>query len=77
MDDFLSVVTDIEQTCQNVEQISSMTREQVNLIMTAEDGLNRISNVVEKNLIISYDSEKTSENLAAEAGKLYTMVKTS
>lgn len=77
IEDFLRVVTDIEQTCQGVEKISAMTHQQVSLVIAAEDGLNRISEVVEKNLIISQDSEKTSENLAAEAGKLHTMVKNS
>lgn len=72
--EFLKVVQDIESAGREVEQVASMANEQVTVVLDAVESLNLIYSVVEKNSVISENSEVTSESLANEASKLREMV---
>lgn len=74
VDDFLNVVAELEKENQNINEIANMANEQVKSVLEAVSGLEKIAEVVENNVLISENSEQTSEYLTAETSKLYRIV---
>lgn len=74
VEEFLGVVSEMEQESKEIVKVAQMAEQQVGVVGSAVKGLNRIAEVVENNVEVSKDSEKTSENLATEADKLYQIV---
>ena len=73
-EEFTSVIKEIETASRNVEEISSMVRQNVDTVSRAVEGLDVIENVVGKNMEISKSSKFVSEHMASEAGKLLEIV---
>lgn len=74
VDEFLDVVKDMQQSSENVTEVAGRAGQQVEAVLQAVDGLEKITRVVENNVSVSRDSEQTSENLAGEASRLYKIV---
>ena len=62
------------KTSGNVNEITDMVRHNVEIVDKAVEGLDIISQVVEKNIEISQNSKNVSGNMAEEAGKLLELV---
>ena len=73
-EEFASVVAEMEETSSSVKQITSMVKQNVDTVTKAVEGLDAITNVVEKNVQISQNSKAVSEHMADEAGKLLELV---
>lgn len=71
---FDSMGEQIEKASTGVKEIADMVRKNVSVVTQALDGLEHISNVVERNVEISQDSEQVSMTMAEEAGNLLQMV---
>lgn len=74
IDEFAAVAGEIQKTSSNVNEITTMVRQNVQTVSRAVDGLDAISQVVEKNVEISQNSKTVSSNMAEEAGKLLDLV---
>lgn len=74
LEEFMSVVEEIKKTSGNVNEITDMVRHNVEIVDKAVEGLDIISQVVEKNIEISQNSKNVSGNMAEEAGKLLELV---
>lgn len=74
VDEFLTVVEDMEQGSQNIEEIAQMAEKQVQDVLDAVNGLEKIARVVENNVLASQEGEHTSENLAQETERLYKIM---
>lgn len=74
LEEFMSVVEEIKKTSGNVNEITDMVRHNVEIVDKAVEGLDIISQVVEKNIEISQNSKNVSGNMAQEAGKLLDLV---
>lgn len=68
------VVENIEKTDHDVEQITDMVRENVDIVSHAVSQIERISGVVEENVRISHDTKQASTNMADITGKLLEIV---
>ena len=71
---FDSMADGIEKASNSVRQISDMVRGNVSIVSQAMEGLEHISNVVNRNVEISNNSEQVSAAMAQEAGKLLQLV---
>ena len=71
---FEEMTVEIEKASENVKQVSDMVKENADTIISAMDGLEQISGVVERNVEISRNSEMASTSMADEAGKLMDLV---
>lgn len=74
VNEFMTVVDDMESESKNVLNIADMADGQVTEVMKAMDGLQKIARVVENNVEISLDSQKTSEDMAREMEQLYKLI---
>lgn len=74
MEEFAAVVEEIRKTSNNVNEITNMVRQNVQTVSRAVDGLDAISQVVDKNVEISQNSKTVSSNMAEEAEKLLDLV---
>ncbi|MDE6853136.1 MAG: HAMP domain-containing protein [Lachnospiraceae bacterium] len=72
--EFATVVEEMKKTSNNVDEITNMVRQNVHTVSRALEGLETISQVVEKNVEISQSSKNMSSNMAEEAGKLLDLV---
>lgn len=68
------VVENIEKTDHDVEEITGMVRENVDIVSHAVGQIERISGVVEENVRISHDTKQASTNMADITGKLLEIV---
>lgn len=68
--EFMSVVEEIENSGQDVAQISELAQNQVNAVKHVTKQLEAISEVVDRNFTISKNSENTAEILSQEAEHL-------
>lgn len=68
------VVENIEQTDHNIAEITSMVRQNVDIVAHAVSQIERISSVVEDNVRISQDTKQVSANMADITGKLLGIV---
>ncbi len=68
------VVETIEQTDHNIEEITDMVRQNVDIVSHAVSQIERISNVVEENVRISQNTKQASSNMADITGKLLEIV---
>lgn len=68
------VVENIEKTDHDVEEITGMVRENVDIVSHAVSQIERISGVVEENVRISHDTKQASTNMADITGKLLEIV---
>lgn len=71
---FDSMADGIEKASSSVRQISDMVRGNVSIVSQAMKGLEHISDVVNRNVEISNNSEQVSSAMAQEAGKLLQLV---
>ena len=71
---FDSMTEQIEKASVSVKDITEMVRQNVSVVTQAMDGLEYISDVVERNVEISQNSEQVSLTMAQEAGNLLKMV---
>lgn len=74
VDEFLTVVSDIQTSSQSVNAIATMAGEQANAILNAARELDNIASVVQENVAVSQESQSTSETLADETSRLYQIV---
>lgn len=74
VDEFDNMANGIEKASHDVEQISALVRQNVDIVSQAMDGLEHISDVVDRNVGISQNSEQVSAVMAQEAGKLLELV---
>ena len=68
------VVENIEQTDHNIEDITNMVKQNVNIVSHAVSQIDRISNVVEDNVRISQNTKQVSANMADITGKLLELI---
>ncbi len=73
-EEFASVVTEIEEASRSVKEITGMVKQNVDTVSQVVEGLDVITDVVEKNIQISQNSKAVSEQMAGEAGKLLELV---
>ena len=71
---FDSMTAQIEKASMSVKDIADMVRQNVSVVTQAMDGLENISDVVQRNVEISQNSEQVSMTMAQEAGDLLKMV---
>ena len=71
---FDSMAEQIEKASTGVKDIADMVRQNVSIVTQAMDGLGHISQVVERNVEISQNSEQVSMTMAEEAGNLLKIV---
>lgn len=71
---FVEAVARIENTSRDVEKISKMMDVHVDMVTKASNGLGKISEVVESNVVIAQNSENTARSMADEAGRLLELV---
>ncbi|MCH5268902.1 MAG: methyl-accepting chemotaxis protein, partial [Lachnospiraceae bacterium] len=71
---FDGMAEQIEKASSGVKNIADTVRQNVSIVTQAVDGLERISQVVERNVEVSQDSEQVSMMMAEEAGNLLKMV---
>ncbi len=68
------VVENIEKASHDVEEITNMVRQNVDIVSHAVSQIGRISNVVEENVKISHNTKQVSSNMADITEKLLDMV---
>ena len=71
---FDGMAEQIEKASMGVKDIADTVRQNVSIVSQAIDGLERISQVVERNVEVSQNSEQVSMTMAEEAGNLLKMV---
>ena len=64
----------IEKANQDVEKITGMVRQNVEIVSDAVNQITRIAGVVEENVRISHNTKEVSANMADVAGKLLEIV---
>ncbi len=64
----------IEKTDHDVEAITDMVKQNVDIVSHAVSQIERISNVVEQNVRISHDTKQVSTNMAEITGRLLEIV---
>lgn len=74
MEVFDVMVEEIGKASGSVERIAGMVRKDVTIVSDAMEGIGRISEVVEQNVMISQNSEQVSLNMTKEAEKLKELV---
>lgn len=74
MEVFDVMAGEIEKASSSVEKIAGMVRQNVSIVSDAMEGLGRISEVVEQNIMISQNSEQASLTMTKEAEKLKDLV---
>lgn len=74
VNEFMTVVDDMEGENRNILNIAGMAESQVTAVTEAMNGLQRIAQVVENNVEISHNSQKTSEDMVREMELLYNLV---
>lgn len=74
MEVFDVMAGEIEKASNSVEKIAGMVRQNVSIVSDAMEGLGRISEVVEQNVVISQNSEQASLTMTKEAEKLKDLV---
>ncbi len=67
-------VANIENANQDIEKITRMVNQNVNIVIHATEQIEKISSVVEKNVQVSNNTKKVSSNMADITGKLLEMV---
>lgn len=72
--DFLGVADDMQTEGEKIVQIADIAEKQVQKLLAAMEGLEKISGVVDSNAVVSEESERTSENLADETERLQQLV---
>lgn len=73
-DAFSVAVENIEKSNKDVQEITDMVRQNVDIVADAVGKMVRISDVVEKNIQISQNTKQVSSNMADVAGKLLELV---
>ncbi|MCM1569017.1 MAG: methyl-accepting chemotaxis protein [Roseburia sp.] len=73
-DTFSAVVGNIERSREDVDEISHMVRQNVDIVERAVRQLGQISDVVEENVQISHDTKEVSSNMADITGNLLDMI---
>lgn len=68
------VVESIEQSRQDVEGISHMVQQNVDIVKMAVSQLSQISDVVEENVQISHNTKDVSSNMADITGNLLELI---
>ncbi|MFG6323071.1 MAG: HAMP domain-containing protein [Lachnospiraceae bacterium] len=68
------VVENIEKTDHDIEEITGMVRQNVDIVSYAVSQIDRISNVVEENVRISHNTKQVSSNMADITGRLLEIV---
>lgn len=71
---FDNMAEQIEKASTGIKDIADTVRQTVSVVTQAMEGLERISDVVERNVEISLNSEQVSMTMAEEAGNLLKMV---
>lgn len=71
---FDNAVENIGLANRDVEKITGMVRQNVEIVTHATEQIERISNVVEKNVQVSNNTKQVSSNMADITGKLLEMV---
>ena len=67
-------VANIENANQDIEKITSMASQNVEIVTHAKGQIEKISNVVEKNVQVAHNTKKVSSNMADITGKLLEIV---
>lgn len=73
-DTFSVVVENIERSRQDVEEISHMVQQNMDIVKCAASQLEQISDVVEENVLISQNTKEVSANMADITGSLLEMI---
>lgn len=73
-DTFSVVVESIERSRQDVEEISHMVRQNMDIVQCAVSQLGQISDVVDENVQISQNTKEVSSNMADITGNLLEMI---
>ena len=68
------VVENIEKTDHDIEEITNMVRQNVDIVSNAVSQIDRISGVVEENVRISHNTKQVSSNMADITSKLLELV---
>lgn len=71
---FGETVKDIEKANGDVRSIAEMVQQSMSIVTEAADGMNRISQVVRKNVDIAGDTRQVSSNMAGVSHKLMQLV---
>lgn len=71
---FDAAVKDIEKASHDVEGITGMVKQNVDIVSNAVGQMERISHVVDENMSISQNTKQVSTNMADVAGKLLDIV---
>lgn len=74
VDTFGVVVENIERSRQDVEEISHMVEQNVNIVKLAVSQLSQISDVVEENVRISHNTKEVSADMVDITGNLLNMI---
>lgn len=67
-------VANIENANQDIEKITRMVNQNVNIVIHATEQIEKISSVVEKNVQVANNTKNVSSNMADITGKLLEMV---
>ena len=67
-------VANIENANQDIEKITSMASQNVEIVTHAKGQIEKIANVVEKNVQVAHNTKKVSSNMADITGKLLEIV---
>lgn len=68
------VVGDIEKANRDVQEITDMVKQNVDIVADATSKMGRISDVVEENVQISQNTKQVSSNMADVAGRLLELI---
>lgn len=71
---FGAAVLNIKKASQDVDQVTHMVKQNVDIVADAVNQMGRISSVVEKNVQISQDTKQVSSDMADITGKLLEIV---
>lgn len=71
---FGETVQNIEKANNDVRSIAEMVKCNMNIVAEASDGMNKISDVVEKNIRISQDTKQVSSNMVSVSNRLLELV---
>lgn len=74
VDTFGVVVENIERSKQDVEEISHMVQQNVDIVKLAVSQLGQISDVVDENVQISHNTKEVSSNMADITGNLLELI---
>lgn len=74
VDVFADVAEDIAKSMENVTEISNMVQQNADIVKLAVNQLGQISDVVEENVKISYNTKEVSTNMADITGNLLALM---